>query len=270
VSTVYFTKVDCIGRNARDSLNIVHELRRCGVRMIVLDPRLDTSDTFGYFLFVILAAAAELESMQIMERTMGGRMEMLDQTSAARLPAKRGGRKARYGLRYVPAREPGERDRWERHPEEARWVLYIHTHMAAEHSAESVARDLNRRGVAGPEGGVWYAATARKIVHADCYCGTMTRRRGGQEFTFPVEEIVPEELRQRARAQLARNKERSPRNTKYEYLLAGTRSEPLLVCRTPGCDCRRVMLSVIGSRQQDVLARISPPDAGSSGEGQHH
>jgi hypothetical protein len=200
--------------------------------MIVLDPRLDTSDPFGYFLFVILAAAAELESTQIMERTMGGRMEMLGQTSTARLPAKRGGRKARYGLRYVPAQEPGERDRWERHPEEARWVLYIHTQMAAEHSAESVARDLNRRGVAGPEGGVWHAATVRQIVHADCYCGTMTRRLGGQEITFPVEEIVSEPLRQRARAQLARNKERSPRNTKYEYLLAGTRSEPLLVCRT--------------------------------------
>ena len=60
VSTVYFSKVDRIGRNARDSLNIVHELSSLGGRIIVLEPRLDTKDPFGYFLFVILAAMAEL------------------------------------------------------------------------------------------------------------------------------------------------------------------------------------------------------------------
>ena len=103
VSTVNFSKVDRIGRNARDSLNIVHELRRCGVRMIVLDPRLDTSDPFGYFLYVILAAAAELESTQIVECTMGGRMEMLDQTSAARLPA----------IRQLVTRIWADREGWE-------------------------------------------------------------------------------------------------------------------------------------------------------------
>jgi DNA invertase Pin-like site-specific DNA recombinase len=79
VSVVYFAKVDRIGRNARDSLNIVHELKRLGVRMVVLDPRLDTDDPFGYFLFVILAAMAELEATFILERTMGGKLEKLIQ-----------------------------------------------------------------------------------------------------------------------------------------------------------------------------------------------
>jgi DNA invertase Pin-like site-specific DNA recombinase len=54
VSVAYFAKVDRIGRNARDSLNIVHELHDYGVRIVLLDPRLDTKDPFGYFLFVIL------------------------------------------------------------------------------------------------------------------------------------------------------------------------------------------------------------------------
>jgi DNA invertase Pin-like site-specific DNA recombinase len=90
VSVVYFAKVDRIGRNSRDSQNIVHELDQCGVRIVVLDPRLDTKDRFGYFLFVILAAMAELEATFILERTMGGKLEKLAQWEGEGGPAGAG------------------------------------------------------------------------------------------------------------------------------------------------------------------------------------
>src|SRR5438067_10653872 len=60
ISVVYFTKVDRIGRNARDSLEIVEHLQRCGVKMVILDPRIDTTGMFGKFFFTMLAAMAEL------------------------------------------------------------------------------------------------------------------------------------------------------------------------------------------------------------------
>lgn len=173
VSVVYFSKVDRIGRNARDSLNIVHELSSLGIRIIVLEPRLDTKDPFGYFLFVILAAMAELEATFILERTMGGKLEKLAMDSENELPAPPPGRFSRYGYRYIPSARKGERGHWEPDPEQRRWVLWMFTRCAADTTPEAIATALNAQCVPAPQGDQWYAVTVRRLLRCRDYLGEM-------------------------------------------------------------------------------------------------
>jgi site-specific DNA recombinase len=231
VSTVYFSKVDRIGRNARDSLNIVHELSSLGVRIIVLEPRLDTKDPFGYFLFVILAAMAELEATFSLERTMGGKLEKLAMDSENEMPAPPPGRYSRYGYQYIAPPKKGQRGHDEPNPEQSRWVRWIFMRCADSMTPDAIATALNAQRVPAPQGEYWWDGTVRSIVRCRAYLGEMTRKMGQQTFVFPVEPLVNRELWLAANAAIDNNKRLARRNAKAEYLLASSRERPLLRCR---------------------------------------
>src|SRR5687768_7750919 len=48
------TRLDRLGRDTRDVLNIVHEVEQKGGHVTVLDPRISTRDTAGHMLFTVL------------------------------------------------------------------------------------------------------------------------------------------------------------------------------------------------------------------------
>jgi DNA invertase Pin-like site-specific DNA recombinase len=231
VSAVYFAKVDRIGRNARDSLNIVHELSQLGVRIVVVDPRLDTKDPFGYFLFVILAAMAELEATFILERTMGGKLEQLTQDEQTGRAARPAARKPRYGFRYLAPTKKGGDGSWVHDLEEKRWVIWIYKEVAKGRGSDDVAAELNTRRVPSPGGARWDGTAICRIVRSTMNAGKMVRRMGGTEFAFDVPPMVPPALFAMANEALHANKKHSRRNAKAEYLLNSTRDAPLLKCR---------------------------------------
>jgi DNA invertase Pin-like site-specific DNA recombinase len=61
-------KLDRLGRNTRDVLNLVHDLRQRGAVLSVLEPKFATTDVAGPILVTVLGMVAELERSFIRER----------------------------------------------------------------------------------------------------------------------------------------------------------------------------------------------------------
>jgi site-specific DNA recombinase len=230
VSIIYCPKVDRLGRNARDCLEILDTLHAHGVELVLVENHIDTRTPMGKLFFTLLAAFAEWEAELIKERTWSGKFEKMSQYHEAGFPTSAGGRSVPYGLMYTPPTKKGELGTWDRHPEQKKWVLFIFEQTALGRGADTVVTMLEARGVPAPRGEQWNPVTARNIVRSTAYIGQLKRRMEGQEFIFPVPPIVPLDLWTLANQMIDSNRKNSPRNTKHDYLLQSSKEEPLLKC----------------------------------------
>lgn len=70
--TVTVLSIDRLGRNLRDVLTIVDKIHEQKASLICLSPAFTTADQYGEFFLSMLAALAQLERKQILERQMQG------------------------------------------------------------------------------------------------------------------------------------------------------------------------------------------------------
>lgn len=73
IDFVIFTKLDRLARSLQDLLNITSKFENKGVKFIVVEQNIDTSNSQGRLLFQILGAFAEFERNIIRERMEAGR-----------------------------------------------------------------------------------------------------------------------------------------------------------------------------------------------------
>jgi len=76
--TIKITKLDRLGRNTRDMLEIIEDLNERGVVMDFIDNGISTGGETGMLVITILAAVAESERARIMARTNEGRQAAKD------------------------------------------------------------------------------------------------------------------------------------------------------------------------------------------------
>lgn len=86
--TVFVTRIDRLGRSAKDLLNIVSDFEAKGVNLKVIEQNIDTSSNEGKLFFTMVAAFAEFEHSMMVSRTKDG-------LEAARARGRVGGRKAK-------------------------------------------------------------------------------------------------------------------------------------------------------------------------------
>ena len=72
-------KLDRLGRNTRDVLNLVHELNERGCSLQILEPAIDTSGPMGKVMLTVLGMVSEMELGFIKERQRAG----IDKAKAA-------------------------------------------------------------------------------------------------------------------------------------------------------------------------------------------
>lgn len=84
--TLVITKLDRLGRSVRNLIDLVAELERRGVGLLVLHQAIDTSTPGGKLFFHIMSGIAEFERDLISERTRDG-------LEAARARGRKGGRR---------------------------------------------------------------------------------------------------------------------------------------------------------------------------------
>ena len=92
--TLVITRLDRLGRSAKDLLNIVSDLETLGVQLEVIEQKIDTSTPEGKLFFTMVAAFAEFERGIMQSRTMDG-------LAAARARGRVGGRKPKMSPRHV-------------------------------------------------------------------------------------------------------------------------------------------------------------------------
>jgi len=65
-------KLDRLGRNTRDVLNLVHELEEQGASLRVLEPAIETEGPAGRMVLTVLGMVAEMELGFIRDRQRAG------------------------------------------------------------------------------------------------------------------------------------------------------------------------------------------------------
>jgi DNA invertase Pin-like site-specific DNA recombinase len=86
--TVVVTRIDRLGRSAKDLLDVVSDFESRGVNLKVIEQNIDTSTSEGKLFFTMVAAFAEFEHSMMVSRTKDG-------LAAARARGRVGGRKAK-------------------------------------------------------------------------------------------------------------------------------------------------------------------------------
>jgi DNA invertase Pin-like site-specific DNA recombinase len=76
--SILCTKMDRLGRNTADMVNIVDDCFKKGIAIRFLENGLSTEGTMGKMVIQILAAVAEAERARILERTNEGRSAAMD------------------------------------------------------------------------------------------------------------------------------------------------------------------------------------------------
>lgn len=69
---VVVTRLDRLGRDTRDVLNIVHECQQRGAFVTVLDPHVSTRGEMGHVIITVLGMVAQMERRFIKERQREG------------------------------------------------------------------------------------------------------------------------------------------------------------------------------------------------------
>ncbi len=242
---LYLHSPDRLARELMLQLLVVKELRRQGIEVVFLSQKFSDSPS-DQLLFQMLGAISEFERAQILERTRRGKLHK----------ARAGiliGSIPKFGYRYIRTTEttPG---RYEIDPDEARTVEEIFRlfDSAEVLGLRTLAQELHRRGFTNRSGntkwakstlariltdssyiGIRYynkymACEPRKASQHEWYRGNTSRRLRPREEWIPIKvpAIITNAQFEAARRKLARNRELSDRNAKYEYLLKG-----LVICR---------------------------------------
>ncbi|MCF6768534.1 recombinase family protein [Thiotrichales bacterium 19S11-10] len=72
---ILVTKLDRLGRDTADMVNLVKEFDQMGVSIRFIDDGITTEGTMGKMVVTILSAVAQAERLRILERTNEGRLE---------------------------------------------------------------------------------------------------------------------------------------------------------------------------------------------------
>jgi DNA invertase Pin-like site-specific DNA recombinase len=80
-------RLDRLGRSLRELLDVVEQLKECGVALVSLEEKIDTTSAAGELVFHVFGAIAQFERRLIAERTRDG-------IAAARAEGRKPGRPA--------------------------------------------------------------------------------------------------------------------------------------------------------------------------------
>jgi site-specific DNA recombinase len=226
---------DRISRDLADKLFLDKELRAAGVVLAGPNgqPFANTDTPMGFAFDALQGVLAQVERMQIAERTARGRLEHA-----------RAGRIVNPGEFFWMAYDKQER-KYVLRETEAATMRSIVERVLAGHSLQSIVYWLIDSGVATTRGGKWRTATLARMLRNPALKGELVQRRyraaepgyrkkvGGKprktERLRPQEDwirlgcprLITDELWDEVQRRIADNKRFAARNSKHEFLLSG-------------------------------------------------
>ncbi len=150
ISAVVVYKLDRLGRNTIETLEIAKKMDKAGVALHSITEKLDTQSALGRFFFTMTASLAEMERALIAERT----------TSALALKRSKGektGGSCPYGYRSVDGKLVPDTT-------EQRLIKRIKTLRAKGHSYQRIADTLAEKNVFTRKGTKFQATQVSRIL----------------------------------------------------------------------------------------------------------
>ena len=141
-------------------------VERLGGTIEAATEQVDVSTAAGRLSRNVLVDLAEFQSDSIGEVWR----ETHEYRRRRGLPAS-GGR--RFG--YIWRREPGQPERYEPDPETAPILRWMYEQYIAGTSPETLARELNRRGIRNARGGLWWPKNLRDVLDSGFAAGLLAR-----------------------------------------------------------------------------------------------
>lgn len=181
-------KLDRLSRSAEDTHRLLRFAEDNSVRVVCVDDGIDTASTMGRVMMQLAAVFAEVERSAIRERVLSSRAKL-------RTEGRWSGGAPAYGLRAVP-REDGPGYTLERDPDAYPHARFMAERVLAGDSLNSIAADLNRRGVLTPQdlrrqqagrptrGNRWRTSTVRSVLTSESIRGIMSHE--GRPVTDPA------------------------------------------------------------------------------------
>ena len=216
-------KYSRFARNREDSIVYKTMLRKNGVQVISINEPVDDTAT-GKLMEAIIESMDEFYSTNLGEEITRGMRESASRGYyvASHTP---------YGYIRVKVNDGGkERPKLELDPSKAQIVKRIFSETAGgKGGLTDVVKDLNREGIAGPQGKGWTKTTVHKILSNEAYTGTLVWGRNSSRNMKPIRvenawpAIVDKDTFEKAQSML---KSRSfakmhPRRVASHYLLSG-------------------------------------------------
>lgn len=181
VQVVMAAKLDRIARNTVDFLQTADELKKAGVRLVMLEPDIDFGTDTGRVMATMFAAFAEWERKLIGARVMSGKEEQakVGEFNGSPIP---------FG--YAPD--------WTIIESEAATVTRIFTEWNAGRTLSAIAAGLNADGITTRNGKAWQHQQVKHIVRNGTYAGL--RQWNGSEVapTAALASIVSLDVYRRA------------------------------------------------------------------------
>jgi DNA invertase Pin-like site-specific DNA recombinase len=159
-------KIDRIHRNSRNFMNMMDDLNKKGKMFVSMSEAIDTTNALGRFVLDIIQRIAQLESEQIGERTYFGMREKAETITNTERESKTMGFNAPYGYVLNSGILVSV-------PEELAVVRGIFGEYLDGYTMDSIAYNLNMRGILTKKGNPWNVFNIRNILHNPIYAGYM-------------------------------------------------------------------------------------------------
>lgn len=170
VDAVIVLSLDRLARKAAITLDLVDRIVAAGAELVSCKESIDTTTPAGRFFVTVLAAMAQWERDNIVERTTAGRNQRgkIDGEKGGRLP---------YG--YTRSAQGIDVD-----PRAAGVVRFVFSQHLAGASLREIAAELNRRNTAPPYGSIWHHTSVREVLlNESAYYGST---RGDSAVCWPA------------------------------------------------------------------------------------
>ncbi len=214
---------DRLSRDTVDLLVVTDEITHNGVRIVFVDMTWENTSE-GRFFLSIRGAMAQMEREKIRQRTIRGKRRKASLGGVACPPSNMYGYAYDKVVKEVRVRE-----------DQAEVVRRIFQEYISGMGSPSVARGLNRDGIAAPKGGDWDRGEVLRILRITAYAGMLsqgTDNEGRRIFVACPRIVVPETFAA-ANALLMENSRRCRSGTNNPALLSG-----ILQCGECGASLR--------------------------------